>query len=259
MVVANGHPFERDAFMAMFGEFPDMEPFFVDHPIAQKVLNPSIVDDVEALVLMDMPGGDPTEGPGYEQAPSQAFKAGFQALLTTGIPIVALHHAIAGWTAWPEYAEFLGGKLLFYPNEVRGSRVLDSGYKQGVTYEMIAEKADHPIFAGVPSRFTIEDEVYLFEVFEDVIDPIARTSYATKAENYYSIARAMAGDRRSNERWAHPPGSSVIAWTKWALRSPLVYLQPGHGPSVYGNRHYRRLLCNAIRWAIAKHGAGNDD
>ncbi len=55
----------------------------------------------------------------------------------------------------------------------------------------------------------------------------------------------------SNEGWEHPPGSDLIAWTKRARRSPLVYLQPGDGPATYRRRLYRQLILNAIRWATS--------
>jgi hypothetical protein len=56
----------------------------------------------------------------------------------------------------------------------------------------------------------------------------------------------------SRDGWHHPPGSNLIAWSKRALASPLVYLQPGDGPSVFQNLHYRRLLENAVRWVAAE-------
>jgi trehalose utilization protein len=52
--------------------------------------------------------------------------------------------------------------------------------------------------------------------------------------------------------WDHPPGSNLIGWTKRAINSPLVYLQPGDGPPTYANPHYRRLVENAIRWVVAE-------
>jgi trehalose utilization protein len=40
----------------------------------------------------------------------------------------------------------------------------------------------------------------------------------------------------------------VIGWVKSAGVSPIVYLQPGHGPSAYANAGFRRILSNAIAW-----------
>lgn len=252
MVVANGHPFPRDLFMKMFDAFPEMEPFLVEHPVAPKVLNPNGVEDVDVIVFYDMPGGSPAEGPGYYVEPSEEFKKGFLELLDRGVPIVALHHTIGGWPSWPEYSELLGGKLLHFPDVVRGRHMPDGGYRQGVTYELSAVDEGHPIFADLPKTFEIEDEVYLFDVFEDSITPLLRSSYPAISENFYSLALAVTGTMHSNEGWSRPPGSQVVGWTKRARNSPLVYLQPGHGPTAYANPNYVKLLYNSINWAISE-------
>ena len=250
MVVANGHSYDRTALMGMFESFEGMECFLVEHPIAEQVLNPDMTRGVDAIVLYDMPGGNPWTGPDYEVQPSDTFKAGFRALLVSGMPIVALHHAIAGWTAWQDYAEFLGGKLIFFPASVRGTPTMDSGIRMDANFTVTAEDAAHPIFAGLPSFFTLNDEAYLFEVFEDRVTPVARTDFPLTDRNTHSLTLAMTGERGSNRGWVRPPGSNIIAWTKKALNSSLAYIQPGHSAQTYADPHYRRLVRNAIDWAM---------
>lgn len=99
MVVGNGYTYDRTALMAMSESFAGMEPFLVEHPRAEAALNPEALGDVDAVVLYDMPGGNPWTGPGHEVRPSERFQRGFLELLNAGVPIVALHHAIAAWTA----------------------------------------------------------------------------------------------------------------------------------------------------------------
>jgi uncharacterized protein len=70
-------------------------------------------------------------------------------------------------------------------------------------------------------------------------------------DRFYSADAAVRGRMNCRDGWNHPPTSSLIGWSKRALNSPLVYLQPGDGPCVFANRHYRLLLENAIRWVIA--------
>jgi type 1 glutamine amidotransferase len=135
---------------------------------------------------------------------------------------------------------------------VRGERLPDGGYRQDVTYELSAVDASHPIFEGLPPRFEIEDEVYLFDVFEDSIEPLLRSSYPAVSENFYSLALAVKGRMSSREGWSRRPGSDIVGWTRRALNSPLVYIQAGHGPTAYANRNYRQLLYNSIKWTIAQ-------
>ncbi|WP_142781848.1 ThuA domain-containing protein [Agrobacterium sp. T29] len=251
-VIGNGHTYDRTALMAMFESFQGMECFLIEHPVAERVLNPQAMCDVDAVVLYDMPGGNPWTGPGYEVAPSRIFQEGFRGLLKSGMPIVALHHAIAAWTSWPEYAEALGGILLHFPGEVRGQAVMDGGTRADISMTITADNASHPLFEGLPDRFTLIDEAYLMEVFEDSITPVARSDVDCSDRNLFSLKLAMTGERWSNRGWQRPTGSSVVAWTKRSGNSAVAYIQPGHFPETQANGNYRRLVQNAINWSISE-------
>ena len=254
LVAARGHPYLRDPFMAIFDELPGVASSLVEQPAAARLMNPEGMRGFDALVLYDMPGIDfrATGGPAFV-APDPAFKAGFLDLLDEGrVGIVALHHAIAGWPAWPEYAELLGGRFLYRPGELRGVPRQDSGYRHDVTHEVTLVDAGHPIADGLPARFTLKDELYLFEVFDDLVRPLLRSGHGFVQDNFYSSALAVAGRMFSSEGWSHAPGPDLIGWTKRARNAPLVYLQPGDGPVTYDDEAYRRLVENAIRWAASQ-------
>jgi uncharacterized protein len=252
LVAAKGHPYERDPFMAMFDTLPGMACTLVEQPAIQRLMNPDDMEGFDALVLYDMPGLDfaAPDRPAYVE-PEATFKDGFLALLDHGIGVVALHHAIAGWPAWPEYAELLGGRFLYKPGPLRGRARPDSGYRHDVAHRIVAAEPDHPILAGVPSSFSLTDELYLFEVFEDLVRPLLRSDHAFVRDGFYSAALAMSGKMFSNEGWTHADGPDLVGWTKRARLSPLVYLQPGDGPPTYADANYRRLVENAIRWAAS--------
>jgi type 1 glutamine amidotransferase len=250
VVAAKGHPYSRDAFMEIFDQLPGIACTLVEQPAVQRLMNPRAMAGFDALVLYDMPGIDfahlaaPVE-------PDPDFKAGLLALLDEGKGVVALHHAIAGWPAWPEYAELLGGRFLYRPGELRGVSLPDSGYHHEVTHDVIVQAPDHPVVAGLPERFSLTDEVYLSEVFEDSVEPLLRSSATFTRDNFYSATQAISGKMFSNEGWGHADGSDLVGWTKRARNSPLVYLQPGDGPETYADPNYRRLIENAIRWVCS--------
>lgn len=251
LVAVKGHPFERDAFAALFDAMPDVAATFVDQPAAADLMTPSGMARYDALVLYDMPGLDfaHPDKPGFVE-PTAAVKTGLRALLDAGKGVVALHHAIAGWPAWEEYAELLGGRFLYRADTLRATHRPDSGYRHDVSHtaEVLA---DHPVTAGVPKEFPLTDELYLFEVFEDAVEPLLRSSHTFTQEAFYSATLAVNGQMFSNQGWAHPPGSNLIGWVKRARNSPLVYLQPGDGPPTYANENYRRLIENAVRWVAS--------
>lgn len=250
LVSVRGHPFDRTAFDALFQEMENVSATMVDQPAAQALMNPEAMKHFDALVLYDMPGLDfehPTEKPGFID-PDPAFKKGFEALLQQGKPIIALHHALAGWPTWPEYGQWLGGRFLYLADIVKGQRKLDSGYAHDVHYNALNIAPDHPVMAGIPASFPICDELYLAEIFEEDVTPLLRSDYDFNAQNFYSATAALKDKMYYNEGWHHPEGSNLIGWTKKAINSPLVYLQSGDGPDAYNNPHFRKILRNAIDW-----------
>lgn len=256
LVTVRGHPFERDPFSDVFEEMEGVAATFVDQPAAAQLMTPEGLRPYDVLCLYDMPGIDfrHENKPNFVSPPA-ALKEGLGAALDEGKGVVALHHAIAGWPAWPEYADLLGGRFLYSPGDLRGRARPDSGYRHDVEHQVSIE-ADveavfRPIFDGVPDRFPLKDELYLNEIFEDDVVPLMRSDYEFTQENFYSAARAVAGDMYSREGWTHDPGSNLVAWAKRARSSPLVYLQFGDGPETYADSHYRRLLQNALRWAAS--------
>jgi type 1 glutamine amidotransferase len=207
---------------------------------------------IDALVLYDMPGLDfgAASPPSFVE-PDADFKRNFLELLDRGIGIVALHHAIAGWPAWEDYAELLGGRFLYRPGILRGAPRQDSGYRHDVVYDVVPADPENPILQGVEFPLHLTDELYLSEVFEDSVRPLLRAEHAFTRDGFYSAAQAVDGRMFSNEGWSHPDGSNLVGWTKRARNSPLVYLQPGDGPATYAHPGYRRLIANAIRWVAS--------
>jgi type 1 glutamine amidotransferase len=252
LVVAKGHPYLRDPFMAIFDEMEEIACTLVEQPAAARMMSIKAMKGFDALVLYDMPGLDfrSTPPPGFVE-PEASFKKDFLALLDRGTGIVALHHAVAGWPAWEDYAELLGGRFLYKPGILRGKERQDSGYRHDVEYEITPVDTAHPILEGISFPLRLTDELYLSEVFEDSVSPLLRSSHRFTRDGFYSAAHAISGRMFSNEGWSHPDGSNLVGWTKRARNSPLVYLQPGDGPATYENPGYRRLIANAIRWVTS--------
>ena len=249
LVAARGHPYARDAFMSLFDEMDGVSCALVEQPAAARLMTREGMRGFDVLALYDMPGIDFRAPGGLRYVePDPEFKSGFLDLLDEGrIGIVALHHAIAGWPAWPRYAELLGGRFLYRA----GDGVPDSGYRHDVTHEVRLEQPDHPISAGLPGRFTFTDELYLFELFAERVRPLLRSDHKFGSDGFYSAAMAVAGRMHSNEGWTHPPGPDLVGWIKRAGACPLAYLQPGDGPATYADPNYRRLVENAVRWAAS--------
>jgi type 1 glutamine amidotransferase len=248
LVTARGHPYERDAFSALFDPLEDYCWSLVEQPAARYLFNPAMKERFDACVCYDMPGVDFTaeDPPGLIEPPEE-FKQGFLDLLEAGMGFVFMHHSIAAWPAWEEYAEIVGGRFHYRPAMLRGQQWPDSGYRHQVDHE-VSVLAEHPVTEGVPDSFRITDELYLCPVFEDSVIALLQSSYDFKEENFYSARRAVEGELNSQENWSHPQGQKLVGWIKSYANSPIVYLQGGDDPVAYENPNFQRLLHNAIRW-----------
>ena len=119
LLVTKGHSFDRESFFQMIDSLqsilPDTSLRFthVEHPAAEAVLNADAATKFDAILFYDMPGVTFTQGnpPFATFDPTDNYKRSFLSLLDGGKPMVFLHHAIAAWPSWPEYAELLGGRF----------------------------------------------------------------------------------------------------------------------------------------------------
>jgi type 1 glutamine amidotransferase len=249
LLVTKGHPFEWTPFFGMFDAMDRVAWTHVEQPAAQALFNVEQAARYDAFVLYDMPGirFHPDRGPDFLE-PGEAYRRRFLELLEDGHGFVFLHHAIAGWPAWEQYADILGGRFLYLPGTLRGRDRQDSGYRHEVDHE-VRVVARHPVTEGVPERFRITDELYLFEVFEDDVEPLLVSDHRFEADNFYSAAHAVRDHVMfSNDGWQHEAGSNLIGWTRTHGSSRIVYLQCGDDARAYANSSYQRLVRNAIAW-----------
>jgi type 1 glutamine amidotransferase len=250
LLVTKGHPFERDAFFSMFDGL-EVNWTHVEQPAARVFFAEEFAADYDALVMYDMPGIHfVPDGPDRE-IPTDEYKNRLLSLLQAGKGMVFMHHAIAGWPAWEEYAEIVGGRFLYLPDKLRGEEKPDSGYRHKVEHK-ISVLTDHPITQGLPKQFPMTDELYLSEIFEDSIEPLLASDYEFTRNNFYSATKAVKdGKMFDNEGWEHPDGSNIVGWVKHYGNSPIAYIQGGDDPEAYASEYYQRLLQNAINWAAS--------
>ncbi len=247
LVLSGGHPYEEGPFAAMLAGLSGWDTTHLIHPDAERLVGEGGADAADALLFYDMPGYAFADGKVTSRPPSAAFRAAIERRFASGRGAVMMHHALAGWADWPMWSETIGGGFLYQPGQVRGKDCLDSGYRHDVDY-VASVVADHPVVAGIPASFAVNDELYLAEVFASDIIPLVRSDYGFVAENFYSAAKAVAGLMFDNTDWPHPPGSNLVAWARHVADARIVYLQFGDGPATYQNPSVQRLLSNALDW-----------
>jgi uncharacterized protein len=248
LAVTGGHRVDEDAFAGLLGGIcADRGWVFARavQPAAQGWLGPEHRGAFDAFLCHDVPGLVLRRGSAPQPVPPAPEVARRLAeLLDEGQGFVFLHHALAGWPAWPGWAEVLGGRYHYAPAELRGRAWPDSGFRYADYTARVADR-HHPVCAGVED-FRLSDELYCCPVFTDDVIPLLRADAPSGPfrETYYEVL----GTPNPDPPWRHPAPSDLIAWAKPAGRSPVVYIQPGDGRDAFGHPAFRRLVGNALAW-----------
>lgn len=214
LVVTGGHDFERGPFFALFDSFRDISWREVQHPHANEMFAPDRRGEYDVVVFYDMP-----------QAISEEEKRWLTETVREGKGVVALHHTLGAYTAWPEYARLIGGKYLQGPETIDGVEWKASTYRDDVPHTVAIADRRHPITRGL-ADFQIVDELY---------------------GGFWVSPRAHALLTVD-----HPLSGRVVGWTWKYGKARVVYLQPGHGPTAYRDANYRTLVERSILWVARK-------
>jgi type 1 glutamine amidotransferase len=86
----------------------------------------------------------------------------------------------------------------------------------------------HPITRDLPSTWELDDESY---TMNEPVGPNVQVLLTTR----------------------HEPSMQSIAWTNLYKNSRVFCYQSGHGPPVYAEANFRKVLSRGIRW-VAKRG-----
>jgi uncharacterized protein len=251
LAVTGGHRVDLDAFTGMLAGICAERGWVFAHavqPAAQDWLGPEHRGVFDAVLCYDLPGLALRRGTAPRPIPPGPGVARRLAeLLTAGQGFVFLHHALAGWPAWPDWAEVLGGRYHYAPAKLRGQPWPDSGFRYAAYTARVADP-EHPVCAGVDD-FELSDELYCCPVFEGDVTPLLRAD--APAGQFRQTYAEVLGAPEPGPPWQHPPPSDLIGWSKPAGRSPVVYLQPGDGPDTFSRRGYRHLVGNALQWVAS--------
>jgi len=258
LFISKGHDFDREGLMTMLDQLgTDITWTHVEHPAAELFYDPKNGTDYDAYLFYDAPSrGQPTPqppngAPGYRD-PGPMAKKNFAALTESGKPLVFLHHATAAWNhTWPEYSEMIGAACDWgAPVTFEGKTNPNSGARGNTQQHITVLDKTNPInaalAAGLGDGFDIVDESYLCETDETLFHPFLKTDFVALDKNFES--RYAGG-------WRHPgQGTSYTGWYRAVGKSPLVYIQHGHGATAWENPAYKTLVTNAIKWAVSPAG-----
>ena len=144
-------------------------------------------------------------------------QATFLKLLEQGKGMVFLHHSLVAYQNWPEFENIIGGR--YFLDSTQGFS--PSSYQHEVNISLAIIDKEHPVTQGIKD-FQIFDEVYGNFRVQPTVQPLVRTD--------------------------HPQSDPLVVWANKYKDSRIIYIQPGHGPQIFSDPNYRKLLQQAIRW-----------
>ena len=260
LVVTKGHPFDHNAFHALFDANTDIVATFVEQPAAQVVLRPENVGRYDAVVFYDMQGIPMGPHDMAAAQPPADYVNSIEALLERGVGVVLLNHALVQWPLWPLWREITGSTFRLTQGEVDGRQVPGSGYRGGAgephrnaTHRLSPVGSPHPVTRGLEAGFEITDELYLrtpLAVTSDIV-PLMASDYRFTQSNFSPPPLAPKAEQ---DGWTHEDGDNVVIWARRVRNSAVVACEAGDGPPAYSNPGFRRLLANAIAWVTSDEG-----
>lgn len=156
-------------------------------------------------------------------------RAAFKAYIEQGGGYVAVHGSSGDpSTFWPWYVDTLVGTQF-------AGHPMDPQFQDA---RIMVEGRSHPVAAGLPGEWVMNDEWYSFTA-----NPRPGSSViATLDEGSYKPGALAMGD--------HP-----IAWTRCVGKGRVFYSGIGHRPETYADPHYVTMLENAVTWASSRRSA----
>lgn len=211
LVITGGHGFDDTPFDAMLKALPGVECTRIDVKDDGSIFEKLPEGKWDVIVLYNM-----------GQKISDKSRENFLALLDRGVGLVVMHHAIAAFNDWPEYWKIIGAHYYLKDYTEKGSEHAQSTWKEGLEYTLTPADKDHPILKGV-APFTVHDETY--------------KGFTTAPDNHTLLTTEG------------PTTQPEYAWSRTYKNANVVYMLPGHGPTIFADENYRKVVGQAILWA----------
>lgn len=216
-VVTGGHDFDQNVFPALWKAIPDAECTILPQKDDSELFEDISNWPYEVIVLYNM-----------SQRISEMRRQHFIQLLDRGVGLVVLHHAVAAFQEWPEYPKIIGCQYFFEEKVVDGVKHPPSGYQHDLDFTVTIADPAHPVTQGLKD-FPIKDETYHTYVFDPNVHVLLTTN--------------------------HPKSDRILGHVKTYGNANVCYIQPGHGPDIFGLPAYQQLMAQAIRWAAKREAA----
>lgn len=217
LLTVGGHAFDQKEFYAMWDSFKGIKYDKLTCPAELDKLKPGLEKQYDVIVFYDQM---------KNLKPEQ--QKNLVDLIKGGVGVFSLHHNIGANSGWDEWANIIGALYIRSPRVIGGVQYTKAVSVDNQTFQIQVADPNHEITKGIKD-FQIVDEAY----DKYYLDPRVHVILST----------------------VHPKNAKSVAWTTTYGKSPVFYLQLGHGPTAYNSPSFRQLVQNGIRWAAKERKA----
>lgn len=209
---------------AMFRELGAKQGWSVFETENGAVFTPELLSRFQAVVWANVSG----------DALSNDQRGALRAWIEAGGGFVAIHGS--------------GGDFVYdwkwYGDELLGAQFIGHTLWPHITQASVRiEAADHPVMAGLPAVWNREDEWYSFD--RSVRGRPGFRVLATLDEASYK--RGGPGSAKLAMGKDHP-----IVWSRCLAKGRVLYSALGHTGASYSEPNFRKLVTNAVTWAMRR-------
>ncbi|MBV7259813.1 ThuA domain-containing protein [Erythrobacter crassostreae] len=176
---------------------------------------------------------------------SDSQENALQSWVEAGGGFIAIHGSgDASHEGWPWYdSKLIGPEFIGHPAD-----------PQFQTARVVNLSAQHPVMAGLPAEWEQEEEWYSFDDVGKLGDArvllgIDETTYSPRNDVYGDVADLRMGGG---------PKGHPIAWLRCSGQGRFFYSAIGHSFTAYDVPENRKLLSNAVDWALRKTSSPED-
>jgi uncharacterized protein len=156
------------------------------------------------------------QAPTYAISLSESARTSIETFVRGGGSLLAMHGAAICFDDWPGWGELIGARWDWER----------STHPPLGPVDVEVARSDHPIVAGLPEHFTVEDEIY---------------SYLDRATDLEPLMSAEHSGQR------HP-----LLWAREVDGGRVVYDLLGHHVVSYDPPTHRQIVARAALWALRR-------
>ena len=168
LVITGGHDYSKESFEQMLTGLGNEFSFkIMEFPEAFEMFLPQNRDKYDVLVFYHM-----------WQTITPEQQKDIQDCISTGKPLVVLHHSICAFDNWDEYIRIVGGKYFHQPQTINGVEYPASSYEHDRQISIQVLDTLHPVTKNLRD-FTLFDETYKDFYIVPGVKPLLRTNDST--------------------------------------------------------------------------------